>query len=270
MHTMLGEKTVTLTLWNGSPWEVRERDVPRAREVIADTKRRNTAREEAGLRLSLAAERTQTSTAELELAAIRRERGRLVLSQRASSSGKSALVLDAERRARRARGDLGFSQDETASGPKTTLVLDAERRNRPAGRQSTLALAQGTAHRTVSLAEDAARRARRAAGQDDTLALSEDEAVIRPPRTATTAGDEANLVYVQWILDARRKLAKWTPDGGEPPITDADLREAEATAIKRGANRQLVESLGLAEPANALAQDAEQRLIESIIGPGKV
>ena len=84
--------------------------------------------------------------------------------------------------------------------------------------------------------------------------------VLRKAKSATRD-------YVEWVLEARRKLTRWNArPGGNPPVTSADWRQRQREAVKDGADVSAAQALELDEPESLAGLDAERRLIESVLG----
>jgi hypothetical protein len=92
-------------------------------------------------------------------------------------------------------------------------------------------------------------------------------AAAAPAIGGTPAGRDATREYLTWLLAVRKKLAEWEPGEGEPPITVAELQEAQREAVRRGGDARIISGLPLYEPKSLIELDAEQRLIRSVLGP---
>lgn len=129
---------------------------------------------------------------------------------------------------------------------------------------------------TNPLLADARRRAALAQRSSQRIRLSTDETeatASQPPPSRRDANEErrserATRAFLEWLLDARRKMARWNnrPDGTNPPVSNADFEQRQIQAVKDGALVAAVQGLKLEEPNSLIAVDAEQRLFRHYLG----
>jgi len=73
--------------------------------------------------------------------------------------------------------------------------------------------------------------------------------------------------YIEWVMQARRKLALWeksTPPRDDAPVSDADLKDRQRRAVVEGADPALVIKFTMKAPDALVEISAERRLLKSL------